>query len=167
MELLRIVSTHLVRNEDSSPIMLDLPPSYYLDRMISHPPSSLAGRTAAPPLSRPALCPSITAEQKVSVCSPIHPLNYSGRISHLFWNYPTLRRAIQLTSSHGHGKRSRPASVVSHSVLLVDAVKTAVPQVRPPKMRDVLRRSLSTSSVSGRAMLGVSDDETFLGAYET
>ncbi|EPT02684.1 phosphatases II [Fomitopsis schrenkii] len=147
MELLRIVSAHFSRNDDSSPTMLDLPPSYFLDRLISHPPSILPGRMASPTMNLPSSCPSSTAEQPV--CSSVHSLNHSGRLSHLLWNNPTLRRAIQLAGSHSHGKRSKPTSIVTQSTLFSAQTATiAAPPVRRPNAKDLLRRSLSTSSVS-------------------
>lgn len=167
MELLRIISAHLARNDVSSPIMLDLPSSYFLDHIISHPPGTIPGRSVSPVLNRSSLCLSSLAEQPMSACSPVHPLTHPGRLSHLFWNNPTLRRAIQLAGSHSHGKRSRPASVITHSTLLsVERVKTAVPQVCPPNTKDMLRRSLSTSSVSKRPAQSAPDDKPSSAAHE-
>ena len=167
MELLRIVSAHLTRNDDSSPIMFDLPPSYFLDRIISHSPGVLPGRSLPPVLNRSSLCLSSMAEPPASACSPVHPLTHPGRLSHLFWNNPTLRRAIQLAGSHSHGKRSRSASVITHSTLLsMERVKTAVPQVCPPNTKDMLRRSLSTSSVSKRLAQNAPDDTLSLAGDE-
>ena len=161
MELLRIVSAHITRNDDSSPIMLDLPSSYFLDRVISHPSGVLPEKMAVPVLNRL----SNVAEEQVSARSPTHPLTYSSRLSHIFWSNPTLRRSIQLAGSHSYGKRCRPVSVVAQSTLLsAEKVKT---QICPPDTKDQLRRSLSTSSVSKQPLSGAPVDNASLAVNET
>lgn len=140
MDLICIISAHSSRKDDSSPIMLDLPPSYFLDHLINHPSVVLPGGLAPPPKNHSSACSSSTTEQPV-----VHPLNHASRLSHLFWNNPTLRRAIQIAGSHSHGKRSKPTAIVTTSTPF--SSQTVTPALSRPNAKDLLRRSLSTSSV--------------------
>ncbi|KAH9830745.1 phosphatases II [Rhodofomes roseus] len=163
LDVLRMISLHLSRNDSDSPIMFDLPHTHFLDRIIT----MAGGPVASPSLSRPYPCPTSMAE--LIPCSPMHSLARSGRLSHFLWNNPTLRRALQLTAS-SHGKRPRPLSTTTPSE--TDPVMTARTanasseylhaEVSPAK--DSLRRSHSTSSVLTRP---TSDTSQSIGASAT
>ncbi|OSX66635.1 hypothetical protein POSPLADRAFT_1132029 [Postia placenta MAD-698-R-SB12] len=55
-ELLRVISSHLTRVEEPSPVIFDLPPAYHIDRVVTHLPDLRANfvcRAAVPPAPSP------------------------------------------------------------------------------------------------------------------
>lgn len=114
-ELLRIITSHLVQASPCSPVIFELPPSFFLDRVTAEP-SQLSSEIVArgfPVSSSPAGSRSVAA----SPCSPTHSLARPVKLAHLLWTNPTIRRALHTATGGGipvsHTKRSRPKSIVS------------------------------------------------------
>ncbi|KAH9924424.1 uncharacterized protein B0H18DRAFT_431688 [Fomitopsis serialis] len=151
LELLGIISPHLSRNDDHSPVMFDLPLTHFLDRIVSQSPV-LPTSVTSTSLSRSYPCPSNMTEQPLFARSPVHSSSRSVRLTHLLLNNPTLRRALQLTAS-SHGKHCKPVSTTAQPTTLPAKVDEKTVPSRTclheeiASAQDALRRSHSTSSV--------------------
>ncbi|KAI0743447.1 protein-tyrosine phosphatase-like protein [Daedaleopsis nitida] len=130
-ELLPTVSSQLRMATGSYPVIMNVPPSQTLDRLISTPAESVAtkpSRCSVPPA--PTVAPHPTP-----ALSSAHSLAKSLKLSSLFWVHPTVRRAFLAdVDTPIPTKRARPLSVVGLSLPRLD-VNLSNP-VRPKVVRN-------------------------------
>ncbi|KAL6308161.1 hypothetical protein BKA93DRAFT_822747 [Sparassis latifolia] len=113
VELLRIVSAHLVEPEQPSAVMFEVPPVYYLNRSIMRTSSASPHPRPTAPSTPLGGMRSFTAP----ACSPAYGLVRPTKLSHFFWSNPTVRRAFHsalgTSMKSPHVKRMRPKPMMT------------------------------------------------------
>ncbi|KAI0674834.1 hypothetical protein C8Q78DRAFT_504163 [Trametes maxima] len=143
-ELLPIVSSHLERCSEGSPVVFRLPRSHLLDRMAPRPPLE-------PPMPRAASVPLPPPVVPVLLppCPPPHPssaqtITRTLKLPNLFWVHPTVRRAFLGSPGAPRtnaGKRPRPASFAAPSVSTYPDQQNETPK------RPAIARNTSSPSI--------------------
>ncbi len=130
-EILPTMSSQLRLAAKRYPVVLNIPASRSLDRLISKPVDVIS--TNVQQVYSPVTPPTDITSDAKPVLSPPQSLAKSSGLSSRFWVHPTVRRAFLGGDEAGFSKRhTKPASFVEQSSVLqpnVDYISQSRPKV--------------------------------------
>ncbi|KZT04610.1 phosphatases II [Laetiporus sulphureus 93-53] len=124
LELLRIISSHLIQTE-GSPVIFDLPSSHYLDRVTAYSPDLPPGivpwpsNHATPVIVTPPRITTVspdTQHHSTQPCAPQCAVTRPPKFAHFLWSNPLVRRVVNpIAAIHANRPVINPPSVPTNS----------------------------------------------------